>query len=58
VTNGNPNVQPVANCRHAAGYTQETFAETLGVDRTTVGRRERGKVNIPRLATKRQNNAL
>ncbi|MGH3630038.1 MAG: helix-turn-helix domain-containing protein [Sciscionella sp.] len=33
---------PLAECRHAAGYTQETFAETLGVDRTTVGRWERG----------------
>ena len=48
----------LADCRHAAGYTQETFAETLGVDRTTVGRWERGKVNLPRPATKGQNNAL
>lgn len=33
---------PLADCRHAAGYTQETFADKLGVDRTTVGRWERG----------------
>jgi transcriptional regulator with XRE-family HTH domain len=33
---------PLAECRHAAGYTQESFAEKLGVDRTTVGRWERG----------------
>lgn len=33
---------PLADCRHAAGYTQEIFAEALGVDRTTVGRWERG----------------
>jgi transcriptional regulator with XRE-family HTH domain len=32
----------LAFCRHAAGFTQETFAERLGVDRTTVGRWERG----------------
>src|SRR5437879_5558163 len=33
---------PLAGCRHAGGYTQETFAEKLGVDRSTVGRWERG----------------
>jgi transcriptional regulator with XRE-family HTH domain len=33
---------PLADCRHAAGYTQESFAEKVGVDRTTVGRWERG----------------
>lgn len=33
---------PLADCRHAAGFTQETFADKLGVDRTTVGRWERG----------------
>ncbi|EHR53416.1 putative transcriptional regulator [Saccharomonospora marina XMU15] len=33
---------PLADCRHAAGYTQEFFADKLGVDRTTVGRWERG----------------
>ncbi|MBP2474804.1 transcriptional regulator with XRE-family HTH domain [Crossiella equi] len=35
-------LSPFADCRHAAGYTQETFADKLGVDRTTVGRWERG----------------
>ncbi|MFD5089203.1 helix-turn-helix domain-containing protein [Amycolatopsis thailandensis] len=35
-------LSPLADCRHAAGYTQETFADKLGVDRTTVGRWERG----------------
>jgi transcriptional regulator with XRE-family HTH domain len=33
---------PLAECRHTAGYTQESFAEKLGVDRTTIGRWERG----------------
>jgi DNA-binding XRE family transcriptional regulator len=33
---------PLADCRHAAGYTQVSFAEKVGVDRTTVGRWERG----------------
>jgi DNA-binding XRE family transcriptional regulator len=32
----------LAECRHAVGYTQESFAEKLGVDRTTIGRWERG----------------
>lgn len=32
----------LAECRHAAGCTQETFAGKLGVDRTTVGWWERG----------------
>ncbi len=33
---------PLAGCRLAAGYTQESVAEKLGVDRSTVGRWERG----------------
>ena len=33
---------PLGACRLAAGYTQESFAEQLGVDRSTVGRWERG----------------
>src|SRR6266487_2882576 len=33
---------PLADIRMAAGYTQEGFAEKLGVDRSTVGRWERG----------------
>lgn len=33
---------PLADFRQAAGYTQEGFAETLGVDRGTVSRWERG----------------
>lgn len=33
---------PLTDCRLAAGYTQEGFAEKLGVDRSTVGRWERG----------------
>lgn len=32
----------LAACRLAAGYTQETFAEKLRVERGTVGRWERG----------------
>jgi transcriptional regulator with XRE-family HTH domain len=32
----------LADCRLAAGYTQESFAEKLGADRSTVGRWERG----------------
>jgi transcriptional regulator with XRE-family HTH domain len=31
--------------RKALGYTQESFAEQLGVDRTTVGRLERGETD-------------
>ncbi len=34
--------RPLANRRVVAGYTQEGLAETLGVDRTTIGRWERG----------------
>jgi transcriptional regulator with XRE-family HTH domain len=33
---------PLGARRQAAGYTQERFAEELGVDRSTVGRWERG----------------
>ena len=33
---------PLAEYRQAASYTQESFAENLGVDRTTIGRWERG----------------
>lgn len=33
---------PLATYRRAVGYTQESFAEKLGVDRTTIGRWERG----------------
>lgn len=33
---------PLGECRLAAGYTQESLAEKLGVDRCTVGRWERG----------------
>ena len=33
---------PFADCRLAAGYTQESFAEKLGADRGTVSRWERG----------------
>jgi transcriptional regulator with XRE-family HTH domain len=33
---------PLGECRLAAGYTQESFAEKLGVDRSTIGRWERG----------------
>jgi transcriptional regulator with XRE-family HTH domain len=41
--------------RRAAGYTQESLAERLGKDRTTIGRWERGEVepyawNLPPLA--------
>lgn len=33
---------PLSDCRLAAGYTQEGFAEKVGADRTTIGRWERG----------------
>jgi transcriptional regulator with XRE-family HTH domain len=33
---------PLAECRLAAGYTQESFAEKIGADRSTIGRWERG----------------
>lgn len=35
-------LSPLADRRHSAGYTQESLAEKLRVDRTTVGRWERG----------------
>jgi transcriptional regulator with XRE-family HTH domain len=38
----NQQLSPLADCRGAGGYTQESFAEKLGVDRSTVGRWERG----------------
>jgi len=34
--------RPLANRRVVAGYTQDGLAEALGVDRTTIGRWERG----------------
>jgi transcriptional regulator with XRE-family HTH domain len=47
--------QRLAERRRALGYSQETFAEAVGVDRSTVGRWEQGKVDPhpwqrPRLA--------
>jgi DNA-binding XRE family transcriptional regulator len=35
---------PLADRRRATGYTQESLAEHLGHDRTTIGRWERGEV--------------
>jgi transcriptional regulator with XRE-family HTH domain len=37
-----PPFATLAQRREAAGFTQESFAERIGVDRTTVGRWERG----------------
>jgi transcriptional regulator with XRE-family HTH domain len=35
-------LSPLADCRQAAGYTQASLAKEIRVDRTTVGRWERG----------------
>lgn len=38
----NEQVSPLAACRLAAGFTQESLAEQLSIDRSTIGRWERG----------------